>query len=273
MDALKGAGASALTVGKNAGNLIKEMNLSDWINAVKNAYLLILSIQGSFSILGLQFDLVSDIEEISNCAITDNYIEGNTAIQDHIALTPDKLHFIAQVTELKYSGAQTKAGNITSKISAVVGTVGAFATTAIASAQILARIALAIRQGDSFRSILESGDIGDLFTVIQNLMFLASEQARARLFLKSLQQNRIKLSLSTPWGVYQDYYIENMVIRQGNTYDVSTFDITLKQCNFVKIREGQKSKQTLSKDNTSYSAEGSGKNFNTIVKSVILGRK
>lgn len=179
-----------------------------------------------FGISGFIFDIEGETKSSLESDITDNFIEDNSAIQDHIATKPLKITLTRYVGEKVYEGADH---DIRKDIAGVVSKL----TVVVAMLPALAETANGIFDTGSNLGDADVGDVDkvdNLFGLFQNLNPSASKQQKAYLYFKALQEQKVLVSMQTPFEYVRNMAIESIVATQGeDSKDISDFSITLKQ--------------------------------------------
>ena len=185
-----------------------------------------------FGISGFIFDVEGETRMNLESDITDNFVEDNSAIQDHIATKPLRITLTRYVGEKVYEGSET---DIRKDIASVVSKL----TTVVAALPALASSANAIFDRGSDLGAANVGDVqkvDDLYGLFQNLNPSASKQQKAYLYFKALQEQKILLSVQTPFEYLTNMAIESIVATQGeSSKDISNFSITLKKIRTASI--------------------------------------
>lgn len=186
----------------------------------------------SFGIAGFVFDVEDETTQESVNEITDHYIEDNSTVQDHVAVRPEKLTLRGFVGELVTTPddflAQTQ--RLIERLTPIAG----FSPELTTGASIAKNELASQNEVDFFTA---GNETADLYSTIKNFNPTANRQQRAYLFFKSAKEQRIPLSVQTPFEYLTNMYIESVVATQsGGTNDMSTFEITLKQVRTVALQ-------------------------------------
>lgn len=204
-------------------------NLPTLIENVVSQYIVRPGSPQQVGISGYVFSIVGGEEMIVDADVTDHYLEDNTAVQDHIALRPEKFVLSGYVGELKDIFQFTFLSILTNIQS--LGTIFGLAPEfSIQATQVYGEIAsVASKVGEVFN---QAQNIYDIFT--QNAT-TATKQQEAFKYFYDLQRSRILCQVETPYGKFDDMVIESIRARQDeSTRLVSDFSIT-----FKKIRTTQ----------------------------------
>lgn len=181
----------------------------------------------AFGLGGFLFDIEGDSTVTQTSEITDNFVEDNSAVQDHIAVRPLEVTLNNYVGELvredENDGVQREVQKAVQKLTVLDAYLPNLATAANQVKSII--------EGD--QSIANSENINtalDLFSLVKNLNPTASRQQQAYLYFKALQQQKILVSVQTPFEFLTNMAIETLTATQGeDSRFISNFSITLKQ--------------------------------------------
>ena len=199
---------------------------------------------------GFVFDILDEEQIQIESEITDHYVEENFAIQDHIALRPEKFTlrgYVAELSDIVPSTALSVLTNIQS-----LGSIGAFFPEfTFQATQVYGKIASTVsRVGERINQVR---NLYDIFTQADTS---TRKQQKAYNYFYSMWQARQLFDIETPYTVFKNMAIDNMRITQGaQTRYISDFAIS-----FKRIRTSL----TITAFTTSNNPEGSG---------VIAGKK
>lgn len=208
--------------------------------------------------LEVYFDIIQEHSISLQNQITDNYIENNTAIQDHIAKSPLTITLRGMVGELVYKPPtfynKIKKGLddlTTDKFGVTVtdklGPIAAILPE-VSNLNQIARNAVDYVEASyqRYEKIFKSAK--DILNDAENRETRLQEVYRK---LSILRRNDILLTVITP---YRDVPFDNMAIqslslRQGNENYISDIEITLKQLNFATTYTTEPDEKVRSKYN------------------------
>jgi len=184
---------------------------------------------GSTGISGFLFDVVANEDVSLDSEITDHYVEDNTAIQDHIALRPERFTVKGYAGEIndQYQGALKLTQQILDKVAVLATLAPQFATQA-------EQIYDLIRTG--------SGSIGEIvnsassvYDIFKQAITTATRQQAAFNFFYAMWRARQLCTVETPWNIFTDMAIEAVRGHQNEeTKLISEFSVT-----FKKVRKAQ----------------------------------
>lgn len=231
------------------------------------------------------FDVITDesIELINQ--ITDNWVENNTAIQDHIAQNPlvisisgisgekvfryaptvanqllakarlqaAKMGYGINLNNLQASsfwdlvglGAQAKELNKLSVIPVLYPPVSNYMQVAMNAVELVD--AAASKYSNIYNSIFnkESNNEQILGSFSANTTRLKSVYNN----LSQLRDNNIPLVTITPWGIFDNMYIQSVRLKQGNQLYVTDIEMTLKQLRFSNVTTTAADKNVMAQYN------------------------
>ena len=228
--------------------------MADWVNSLTekagktqsflksaiSASNTLVSVAGTVGIAGFVFDIADDDTVELDADITDHYVENGTAIQDHIALRPERVTVRGLVGEYRHivEGKQTKLEKATQKL-----------TTLASYLPPLSQAATAIYKGlqgkneNSSLSMLGSlnnpvNTAMDLYKAYRNINLPQTEQQKAFIYFEALRNSRALFTIQTPFRYYTDMAIESIRASQsGFSRDQSDFEISFKKMRFVDVEK------------------------------------
>lgn len=184
-----------------------------------------------FGLGGFVFDIEGETQTNLSTEITDHYLEDNTAIQDHIAVRPKKITLKSYVGELVFRQDPSSGGFI-QKAAQKLTSLSSYAPQ-------LSQAASQIKSGIDARNIsnlsnLTLNDTVNYWNLIKNLSQSGSRQQQAYMYFKSLMENKIIVSVQTPFEFVSGMAVESIIaIQTENTKFMSDFSIVLKQIRTV----------------------------------------
>lgn len=190
----------------------------------------------AFGLGGFVFDVEGETVINSSADITDNYAEDNSALQDHIAIRPKLLTLRGYVGELVFNQnnkSPTFLQNVVQKLT-ILDSYLPRLSSAAAQAKKIFENGLST---DSLNSLTASSvaNAADVYSTIKNLTPPTTKQAQAYMFFTALQEQKILVSVQTPYEYMTNMAIQSIIARQDEeTKYITDFTITLK-----KIRTAQ----------------------------------
>ena len=220
----------------NIKNLWKSHIQEYWINAADDK---------EWQMFDLKLDIVGDETLNADCDVTDHYVESNTAYQDQIALKPKIYTITGEIGELVWyqrNPVSQTLGQVAQKLEGVISflpirsrSFNQMKNTVMKASQWVDTASNAVQKLSS----LTRGVVGT-FTQDgeeKNIEGALSRQAQAYLILLSYRDNRIPLSIRTPWGILKSYVITNLELKQPKeSKDKSLINITFKEFRTTSIR-------------------------------------
>lgn len=184
-----------------------------------------------------------------NADITDHYAEDNSVIQDHIAVKPKRFvlkQYIGELADFQNDSNPSVVQSVVQKLTTLSNTLPALAS---GTKQVLGFFggdfpitASSLTQP----ALLQSAS--SLFATVKNLIQQPTKQSAAYMYFKALMQQKILVSVQTPFEFMANMAIESIVaIQPEETKQISDFTITLKEMRFAPV------KTTLFNSNTFYS--------------------
>lgn len=189
----------------------------------------------AFGLAGFVFDVEGDTNITLSADITDHYTESNVAIQDHIAIRPKKIVLKSYVGELVYrldGSTDTSLQKAVQKLTVIDSYLPILST---AGRQI--KSILDGEQADlSFNNLLNTAS--NFWGLTKNLNPPIPRQQQAYMYFKALLEQKILVSVQTPFEYATNMAVENIVATQSEDSQwISDFGITLKEIRTVSTRK------------------------------------
>jgi len=195
----------------------------------------VLATAGVRQIADFAFDYKGDESVSMDNEVTDNWLEDNSAVQDHIGVKPVVVTLNGFVSELKFEkgllGAITTSlstlQSTLSRTDAYLGRYTPGATDALAKAISKAQsVAVQIEQAAA-----RAAQIASFFPGGPS----QNAQQRAYMKLSALRNARVVFTVFTPFQVFDNMAITSLKATQSaRTRTMSDFTVTLKQLQFVQ---------------------------------------
>lgn len=190
--------------------------------------------------IGHYFQVATEDSITFQSQITDNYIENNTAIQDHIAINPVTITMRGYIGELVFTEPVSFWNNITGFLGGQIAKsdIATTLTTKLTPLTALLPPVDNITQAakNTVQYVEASFDrykkVYDQLFNSQNISHISQQEDTAEK-LKQLWQNRTLVEVITPYGYYENMAIQSISLTQGNTTTQSDLSVTLKQINFA----------------------------------------
>lgn len=219
-----------------------------------------------FQLIRYFFDTVTDDTVNFQSQITDNWVEDNTAIQDHIAISPVTITMRGLCGELKYTSEQAQEdyikqiervkkanvlGNLYTKLRTVVSYIPEVSNITQLAQNAWELGEAAINKASQIFSIPNTNSLSSAMTSYSGLSTNArySRLKEAGEDLKACWLNRKSFIVNTPFGDFDNMYITSINLHQGNENFIGEIMVTLKQLRFVETITTQADKDVLSKYN------------------------
>jgi len=179
---------------------------------------------------GFLFDIPESESLQLKAQITDHFVEDNSAMQDHIAISPITLTLTGKIGELvmRKSELQSYADSVLTTLSAA-----SFLAPSLSSS--------AINKLTEYRKLYNAAE--RTLEQIQSIQQLfgdktaPNKQQDAYKQLSQMFKSRMLFKVDTPWAVLDNMAIESVSFEQDETTkDVSTITISLKQIQLAQTK-------------------------------------
>lgn len=209
----------------------------------------IVSVLSNFGIAGFKFHCPQTEQVKMQSDVTDNYIDINRSVQDHIALKPITISLTGLQGEYFYSVNQIE--DILAKVTPVLPLIKQFlpklttVTNKIkfgkesigkeleGAAAFMAIFDKELNFNDKFRTTWETFNGEDLFKEFQDIYKLKSAQTRAFLFFQAMWKSRARFSIETTWRRYDNMVITDVIPFRDQNADITEFTVNFKQINYA----------------------------------------
>ncbi len=202
-------------------------NISDIKDSFKKY---IISPSARFGLGGFVFDRELDLLTERTSLITDHFIEDNSAVQDHIAILPERITLKSIAGDLVFFARNTEFSdfNVFQKAAQKLTEVELFLTKLSSAEQ-------------QFRESIDDDDLVDIesdaFDNLLNLWDLTrslnpgrTNKEQAFIYFNSLFENRTLVAVSTPFGFRKNMAIEHIsALEPEETQSIINFTIILKE--------------------------------------------
>jgi len=204
----------------------------------------------AFGLGGFVFDVEGDTTVSITTEITDNYTEDNSTIQDHIAVKPKRVTLSNYVGELSYRTNDSGNTLIQKAVQKLTVLSNYLPKLTAGAAQ-----AKSIFEGKStFKDFTSTSisSVADLWSTVKNLTPPTEKQQAAYMYFKSLAEQKIILSVQTPFEYMANMAIESITaVQSADSRYISEFTITLKEIRYAKTK-------TISFDSSKYRSKSAG---------------
>lgn len=209
-------------------NNINNTTLKSFFEKAQNAGRTFVSVAATGGYAGFVFDITKDETVELDSEITDHYLEDGTAVQDHIALAPERVTVSGLVGEFKHisENEPSKGQKVTQKLTTLQSYI-----PPLGSAAQTAYNALTKGWGGVSDAV---DDISSLWKSYRNINIPSDEQQKAFIYFEALRNAKVTFTIQTPFRYYTDMAIERVTSRQsGSTRDESEFEVVFKKLRFV----------------------------------------
>ena len=194
-----------------------------------------------WNLVDLKLDIVGDETLRADCDVTDHYVESNKAYQDQVTLKPKTYTISGEVGELVWyrnSPISQTIGQVAQKLEGVISflpirskSFNQMKKTVMKASQWADTASNALQKLSSLTTGILGKDIEG--NPIEGAL---TRQAQAYQYLVFFRDNRMPLSVRTPWGILNDYVITNLEFKQPKeSKDKSFITITFKEFRTTKI--------------------------------------
>lgn len=189
----------------------------------------------AFGIAGFDFDVAGEATAKLSADITDHFTENNVFVQDHISIRPKVFIVKNYVGELVYRESNNNNQPI-QKIAQKLTILDNLLPQLTNGAQQIKDALAGQFNNDDLRKI-GVNTAADLWGFVKNLTPPVTRQEQAYQFFKALHEQKILVSLETPFEYISNMAIESVVaVQDEDTKYMSSFTITLKQIRTVSTR-------------------------------------
>lgn len=213
------------------------------------------------SFAGLYFDIIQEHSVSLQNQITDNYIENNTAIQDHIAHSPLVVSLRGLSGELVYTPpmkALNWAYSQSNQFAQGVFNAGStMANTNILTDKLTVIPALlppvdnVTQMAKNAVQYVESS-VNRYIKIFKNFTSDTQRQTRLQQIyedLAALRAANVLLAVETPYADFYDMAIQSITLRQGNENHITDVELTLKQINYASTLTTKPDESVMAKYN------------------------
>ena len=206
----------------------------------------------AFGLGGFIFDIADETVVDLSAEITDHYAEDNSPIQDHVAVKPKRVTLSSYVGEQVYrldKSTNTNLQKAVRKLTTIAGFIPSLSSGISQTKSFLS--------GEKSFSDFSLGQAlssaTDLWSTVKNMTPPTQRQAQAYMYFKALHEQKILVSLQTPFEFMANMAIESVkAVQSSDSEYISEFTITIKEMRFAQTK-------TIPFEETKYkSASGGG---------------
>lgn len=210
--------------------------------------------------VGYYFDIIREHSVSIQNQITDNFLENNTAVQDHIAHQPLTVSLSGLSGEIFYKPPVQTLNKLYAKYNNFVQSKfnnGTMANEYLMSDK-LTTITPLIPQVDNVTQIAKNAvqyvesSYKRYEKIVKNIIKKDINETRLwQIYreLKELSDTNTALIVETPFTVLGDMYIQSISLRQGNENFITDLEITLKQIQYADVSVTEADEKVLAKYN------------------------
>lgn len=213
--------------------------------------------------VSVYFDIIQEHSISLTSQITDNWMENNTVINDHIANSPLVVNLRGLSGELVYEPsiteestlALTHGGVLTrlyEKINGRIGNIGLQSEKLTDIASLFPPVDNITQAAKNAISYVEAS-VNRYSKVVKDFLTPGIQRATRlqQIFrdLSTLRENKTALIVYTPYESFDNMYIQTITLRQGNEKYITDIELTLKQCNFTDTLTTTANEEVLAKYN------------------------
>ncbi len=199
--------------------------------------------------VAVYFDIIQEHSVSLQSQITDNWMENNSVIGDHIANSPIVVNLRGLSGEIKYIPSTTK-GILNDWYNNFNGRLGAKGL----STEKLGAIPAFFCPVDNLTQLAKNtvtyieASVNRYKTIVENFLNQGQREERIRTLyrdLSSLRENKTALIVQTPYGFFDNMYIQALTLRQGNENYITDIELSLKQVYFTDTQWTAPDKEVL----------------------------
>lgn len=204
------------------------MDILDDFTSIKDSFSkYIVAPIAQFGLGGFVFDVEGQTNVDLSTDITDHYTENNVAVQDHIAIRPKRIRLDTYVGEVVYrddNSANPPLQNLARKLTVI----NSYLPALTSGAQQIKAIYDGGRENITFAKALDTGL--NLYSLSKNILPPTTKQQQAYQYFKALMEQKILLSVQTPFEFCTNMAIEAIFATQEeDSQYISNFSISLKE--------------------------------------------
>lgn len=173
---------------------------------------------------GFLFDIIDDEEIIIESMITDNYVEDNYAVQDHVSLKPVRFTLRGYVGEIT-NAFQEVLAQIFIATQALPTVGGLFPQFNVQDTQFYAKTT---QVAQAAQNVVNQAN--NLYSLFSDASTTANKQEKAFQYFYQMWKTRQLCVVETPFGVFDSMAIETLrALQSGQNNEIADFTITFKQ--------------------------------------------
>lgn len=179
-------------------------------------------------ISGFIFDILDDEEIVIDSDITDNYVEGNYSVQDHISLRPIRFTLRGYTGEV-VDDLPNALASIYTRVKGLQTLGGLAPQFNTQDAQFYAAVNNVVQKVTNVINQVKSA-----FQLFSDSSTTTNRQQKVYQYFFNMWQTRQLCTVETPFAIFENMAIESIrALQSGATRFVSEFSITFKQIQTV----------------------------------------
>lgn len=206
--------------------------------------------------IGVYFDIIQSHSVSIQNQITDNYLENNTAVQDHIAHAPLTVTLSGISAEVVYESPRSVIDAVYKGVNKFIGKKfvhslpkqGLYTDKLIALSALYPPVDNVTQLAKNAVQYVESS-VNRYKTIINNLTGKNRETKLIKIYsdLIALRNGDVSLVVETPYATYENMYIQSISLSQGNQDYITDIQLTLKEVNFANTNVTKADENVLAK--------------------------
>lgn len=211
-------------------NLVNVNNLGNSLSMLaKRAKDFIITESTPKGVTDLRLSIIGEETLTADCDVTDHYVESNTAYQDQVSLKPKIYTIQGEVGELVWYQRDPIEQGIGQVAQRLEGVISFLPIRSKKFNQTKKKVMKTLQWIDTASNAIDK--INKLSSSEGN------SQQQAYNHLMKLRQDRMPISIKTPWGQLDDYVITNLKLTQPKeTRDKTLISITLKEFRTTSVK-------------------------------------
>lgn len=210
-----------------------DLSISNFTDALKKY---VVMPRGEYGVDGFIFDIYGDETVNLTAEITDHTIEDNSQIQDHITLKPKKVTLRGYVGEVVYRNTNIFS-DTAQKLNEKLSVLDAFSPTLASQAQ--QTITTIANKANMFVDTVKEAVNANAgaWSFIEGSPLFQTKQEQAFQYFSKLWENKVLVSVQTPFEFFNNMAIESVVaLQREDSQHISDFSITLKQIKKAQVK-------------------------------------
>ena len=188
--------------------------------------------------IALYFDIIQEHSINLQSQITDNWLENNTVVNDHIANSPLTITLRGLAGEVVFEQSSW-VKNISNKFNQTIGANASNKLGAITS--LLPPVDNITQLAKNAVNYVEASykKYEGVVKRFRNQIDGQTKLQKIFLDLIKIRDSKEALSVETPFSSFESMYIQTITLRQDNQNHIADIEVTLKQLNFTQSQTTQ----------------------------------